>query len=115
MNSSTVEKRSETIVSIVGAIESHNSIAFRYTKDIAFSKMRTVQPHNLYWSHDNRKLLVDAVQVQGDSKSGIRSFKQFDTEYMQDVIILADTFEIHRQYNPKSDRYNNSIIGVLDD
>jgi hypothetical protein len=109
-----VVQDSDIVASIVTAIETHNTIAFSYNKDVAFSGIRKVQPHCLYWNNTNDKILLDAVQVQGDSKSGIKSFKQFDIKFVKDVIILDEQFTINRSYNPKSERYKNEIIGIVD-
>jgi hypothetical protein len=104
----------DLLSSIIGSIETNNALAFRYTKDIGFEGVRKVHPHNLYWNKDNTKVLLDAVQVSGDSKSGIKSFKQFDTKYIKNCIILDEKFTIDRAYNSKSDRYNNSILGIIE-
>jgi hypothetical protein len=110
----TLDKNADTLASIIRAIESHYSIAFKYCKDLDFSGVRTVQPHNVYWNKDNNIIMLDAVQIEGDSKSGIKTFKQFDTMLIKDCIILADTFSVHTGYNSKSVRYNNSILGIQD-
>jgi hypothetical protein len=109
-----VVQDSDIVASIITAIETHNTIAFTYNKDVAFSGIRKVNPHCLYWKDNNKQILLDGVQIQGDSKSGIKSFKQFDLEFVKDVIILDEQFTIHRSYNPTSDRYKNEIIGIVD-
>jgi hypothetical protein len=103
----------ELLASIILAIETHNSIAFEYAKDVGFNGIRKCNPHNIYWNKDNTKLMLDAVQFEGDSKTGIESFKQFDTSYMKSCIILDDIFTIHPSYKSKSDRYKNSVLGII--
>jgi hypothetical protein len=109
-----VVQDNDIVTTIITAIETHNAIAFKYCKDIGYTGLRKVNPHNLYWSADNKNLLLDAVQVTGDSKTGLKSFKQFNLEYVKDVIILDEQFSIHKSYNSKSDRYRDSIIGIVD-
>lgn len=106
----------DTLSSLISAIETHNIVAFRYTKDVNASGIRKVLPHNLYWNKDNSNVMLDAFQIQGDSASanGIKSFKQFNCKHVKDCIILNDKFEIQKQYNATSDRYNNSILGIVD-
>ena len=108
-----LENDADRLSSIIGAIETHNAVTFTYHKDPAFVGVRTVQPHNLYWNKDNTKLLLDGVQIEGDSKSGIKSFKQFDTKFIESAIILDESFTINSSYNSKSDRYKNSILGII--
>ena len=118
LNNTSIKKQMKTdvdlLAGVIAGIETHNAIAFEYHKDPAFVGTRKVQPHNLYWNKDNSKLLCDAVQIEGDSKSGIKSFKQFNTEHMKDCIVLDDKFIIHKQYNATSDRYNNSVLGIIE-
>jgi hypothetical protein len=107
------EKETQVLASIVTAIETNNSIQFCYTKEILSSGIRVVNPHNLYWNKDNTKILLDGFQTQGSSKTEtLQQFKQFDVKFITDVLILNDTFEINKTYNPESKRYNNSILGV---
>jgi hypothetical protein len=110
----TLDRDSETLACIIRAIESHNTIAFQYHKDLDFAGVRTVHPHNVYWNKDNKQIMLDAVQMEGDTKSGIRCFKQFDTMLIKDCIILAETFDVHTGYNATSKRYERSILGIQD-
>lgn len=108
------EKHTQTLAEIINAIETNNQIEFEYHKEILNTKKRLVNPHNLYWNKDNTKVMLDGFQISGDSKSNsIESFKQFDTRFIKAVLILDDTFSINEKYNSKSDRYNNSILGVI--
>jgi hypothetical protein len=110
----TLDKNADTLASIIRAIESHNTIAFQYHKDLDFSGVRTVHPHHVYWNKDNKQIMLDAVQMEGDTKSGIKTFKQFDTMLIKDCIILAETFSVHTGYNGTSKRYERSILGIVD-
>lgn len=108
------ENETQVLADIISAIETNNAIEFEYHKEILNSNVRIVNPHNIYWNKDNTKILLDGFQLSGDSKSGtLQSFKQFNTEYIKSVLILDNTFSINEKYNPKSDRYNNSILGVI--
>lgn len=108
------EKHTQTLADIVLAIETNNSIEFEYHKEILNSSKRKVNPHNLYWNKDNTKIMLDGFQVSGDSKTNkLESFKQFDSKFIKSVLILDDTFSINEKYNAKSDRYDNSILGVV--
>jgi hypothetical protein len=109
------EKYTQTLAEIINAIETNNQIEFCYTKEILNSSKRKVNPHNLYWNKDNTKVMLDAFQISGDSKSNqLESFKQFDTRFIKSVLILDNSFSINEKYNPESDRYNNSILGVVE-
>jgi hypothetical protein len=109
------EENTQTLATILHAIETNNSIEFEYHKEILNSSKRVVNPHNLYWNKDNTKVMLDAFQVSGDSKTNkIESFKQFDTKFIKASLILDDSFSINEKYNAKSDRYNNSILGVIE-
>ncbi len=115
----TTEKNNTTEVQVLAdillSIETHNSIKFEYTKDKGFSNSREVYAHNLYWNLDNSKLLLDGFQILGDSKTdSLKSFKQFDTKYIQNLIILDNKFDIQKGYNPESNRYKNSILGIIE-
>ena len=58
--------------------------------------------------------MLDGFQISGDSKTKqLESFKQFDTKYIKNVLILDSSFVINSKYNSISDRYNNSILGVI--
>jgi hypothetical protein len=108
------EKHTQTLAEIVHAIETNNQIEIEYHKEILNSSKRIINPHNLYWNRDNTKLMLDGFQISGDSKTNsIESFKQFDTEFIKNVLILDNTFSINEKYNSKSDRYNNSVLGVV--
>ena len=108
------EKQTQVLADIINAIETNNKIEFCYTKEILNSSKRIVSPHNIYWNKDNTKVMLDAFQISGDSKSNtLESFKQFDTNFIKSVLILDDTFSINEKYNAKSDRYKNSILGVI--
>ena len=105
----------ETLGNIILAIETHNSIAFQYTKDLDFSNVRKVYPHNIYWNSDNTKVMLDGFQVDGVSKSAsLNSFKQFDCNLIKSCIVLDEKFHIQESYNPRSNRYNNCILGIVD-
>ena len=104
----------QVLAEIILAIETTNNIQFIYAKELDTTAQRKVSPYNLYWNSDNTKLLLDAFQISGETKSGkIESFKQFDCKYIKSVLILDDKFEIRIEYNPKSIRYKNSIIDVI--
>jgi predicted DNA-binding transcriptional regulator YafY len=108
------EKTTHVLAEILLAIETNNSIEFEYHKEILNSSKRKVNPHNLYWNKDNTKVMLDGFQISGDSKSNqLESFKQFDTNFIKSALILDETFSINEKYNSKSDRYNNSILGVI--
>lgn len=105
------KKLTDILATIISAIETNNMIEFCYEKELLSSNKRTVSPHNLYWN--NNKLLLDGFQTQGDSKTNtLQSFKQFDTNFIRSVLILDNQFEINKQYNPTSDRYKDSVLGV---
>ncbi len=105
----------ETIGNIILAIETHNCIAFQYTKDLDFSNVRKVFPHNVYWNSDHTKVMLDGFQVDGCSKSSkINSFKQFDCTLIKSCIVLDEKFHIQESYNAKSNRYKDSILGIVD-
>ena len=98
---------------IILAIETKSSIAFNYTKDVVYSGVRTILPHNLYWNKDDTKVMLDGFQIAGESKSeNVQVFKQFDTLHIKNVIILNDSFEIQKGYNAESERYFKSVCGV---
>ena len=103
----------QTLSTIILAIETNNKIAFEYKKEIEFSKIRKVLPHNLYWNSDNTKVMLDGYQESGDTKSGVYSFKQFDCKFIESIIIIDEKFHIQKGYNSKSDRYKNCILGIL--
>lgn len=108
------EEQTQILASIIHAIETNNSMEFEYHKEVLNSKKRIVNPHNLYWNKDNTKVMLDGFQISGDSKTNkLESFKQFDSKFIKAVLILDDTFAINEKYNAKSDRYNNSILGVV--
>ncbi len=109
------ESNIEIIANIILAIETHNNIAIEYTKDTNSSAVREVLPHNLYRNNkDNTKVMLDGFQINGASKSGsINSFKQFDTTLIKSCCILNEKFNIQQSYNPDSDRYKDSIIGIV--
>ena len=108
------EQETQTLADIINAIETNNKLEFCYHKEILNSSKRIVSPHNLYWNKDNTKIMLDAFQISGDSKtSTLESFKQFDTSFIKSILILDDTFSINEKYNANSDRYTNSIIGVV--
>ncbi len=102
----------EVLANIILSIETHNQIAFQYKKDLEFSKVRKVLAHNIYWNKNEDKVMLDGFQIEGDSKSGVMSFKQFDCKFIESCIILDEKFNVHEKYNPTSDRYNNSILGI---
>jgi hypothetical protein len=105
----------EILATIILAIETHNSLAIQYTKDVDYNEVRTVYPHNLYRNSDNTKVFIDGFQIDGASKSGkINSFKQFNCEFIKSCCVLDDKFHIQKGYNSQSNRYNNSIIGIVD-
>ena len=109
------EQNTQTLAEIILAIETNNSIELEYHKEILNSSKRVVNPHNIYWNADNTKVMLDAFQVSGDSKTNkLESFKQFDTSFIKSVLILDSTFTINAKYNQDSDRYNNSILGVIE-
>ena len=104
----------DTMSNIILAIETNNVVAFEYHKDVGFTDIRKVLPHNLYWNKDDSKVLLDGYQISGDSKSGIKSFKQFDCKFIKACIILDEKFTIQKGYNATSDRYSKSILGVIE-
>lgn len=110
---SNMERDTQTLADIIMAIEFNNSIEIEYHKDALTAGKRVVNPHNLYWNKDSTKVMLDAFQLTGNSKSNkLESFKQFDTSLIRNVFILDDSFEINSKYNAKSDRYDNSILGI---
>ncbi|MEE9437583.1 MAG: hypothetical protein V3V14_01205 [Saprospiraceae bacterium] len=105
----------EILATIILAIETHNSIAFQYTKDVDYNEVRNVFPHNIYWNSEHTKVMLDGFQINGCSKSGkINSFKQFDCTFIKSCIVLDEKFHIQESYNSQSNRYKDSIIGVVD-
>jgi hypothetical protein len=110
----TYENDVQILADIILSIETKNSIEFLYTKEKEFSKKRKVYSHNLYWNSDNTKVMLDGFQITGDTKTNVlKSFKQFDCKFIKSVIILDDKFTIQKEYNGKSTRYKNSILGVI--
>ena len=70
------EQNTQTLAEIILAIETNNSIELEYHKEILNSSKRVVNPHNIYWNADNTKVMLDAFQVSGDSKTNkLESFK----------------------------------------
>ncbi len=106
------EAHIEILSNIIIAIETHNKLAISYTKDLLYSDVREILPHNIYWNKG--KVYFDGFQIAGCSKSSkINSFKQFDTALIKSCCILNDKFNIQQGYNAESKRYNNSIIGIV--
>ncbi|GAF72482.1 unnamed protein product [marine sediment metagenome] len=101
-----------TKANIIDAIDCKQALLFSYNKDVSANKPRKIYPHNFYWR--GKKLMLDAFQVSGDSLTGnVQTFKQFDVSLIKDCIIIDESFEVQTGYNGKSDRYNNSICGVI--
>ena len=104
----------QVLAEIILAIETKNNLQFIYAKELDVTATRKVSPHNLYWNADNTKVMLDAFQISGETTSGVlKSFKQFDCKFIKSALILDNSFEIEKGYNYKSDRYKNSILGVI--
>jgi predicted DNA-binding transcriptional regulator YafY len=110
------ENQTQVLACLVTAIENKNTVTFCYNVDSTANKIRTVQPHNLYHNKDKSKILLDAFQTTGDTKSNkLKQFKMFDTFFITDIAILNNKFIVDRTYNFNSDRYIDSICGVMEE
>ncbi|MUV60005.1 hypothetical protein [Halobacterium sp. CBA1126] len=99
---------------ICSAIESETLLKFEYN-----GHQRTIKPYKLFQSKDG-KILIEAVQVGGESESGSNPFwRNFDVAKIDTIettegpdsvhnsdLIMPDT---EKQYNPDDDRYEEVI------
>ena len=68
---------------LVGSIVNRRAIVIRYLKDPAVAGRRTVHPHVLFESITG-KILLHAVQIDGDTKTGQRipGWRPFDVAHL---------------------------------
>lgn len=98
------------------ALALKKSIEFEYhqiANDSGSTKKRYGNPYALYWAERPSNLFVEIEQTSGFSLSGRVGFRSFEYGFVKNVVILDDTFQTSKNYNPQSKRYQYPKIKYL--
>jgi len=92
------------------AIKNKNQIAFHYNGTSEPGETRIVEPYCIYVTSKTKTIMIDCWQESGKSESGnSEGWKMFKLDNIGEIEILPIKFIYSSQFNPKSNRYKNTI------
>lgn len=98
---------------LLAAIEAKNEVSLSYEREGSAVGARTVAPHALFRSGDER-LFLHAFQRDGaSSQGGLPGWRRFALESIASVDILGSTFCVHDAYDPASKAYSAGLVASV--
>ena len=105
-----------TLETLKVAIENKQQISFEYVREEEVEWIRYGNPHAVFLNKTTDNPTVDIYQTHGASsdKQKLPGWRPFILDYIQNVQLLEETFEIAEWYssNPKSGRYDKILAKI---
>jgi predicted DNA-binding transcriptional regulator YafY len=96
---------------LIEATRAHRVVEIMYRSRGA-AGARVVHPHAVYRTAAG-KLLVEGVQVSGETSSGsLPGWREFELMRVTDVRLLDATFSLDPAYNPGSPKYRHGLLAA---
>lgn len=98
---------------LAAAIQAKNELLLTYKREGSAPGARTVAPHAIFRSGDNR-LFLHAFQREGaSSRGGLPDWRRFALESIVALTTLSSSFSVRDDYDPASRAYSAGLIASV--